>query len=76
MIDEKYQIEVYQNENGSFPFVDWEKKLSLQVRAIVSTRLGRLRKGNFGDCKAIKGKGTEGLYEPNSFWLWLLRISG
>lgn len=62
-MNEELQIEVYKQDNGSFPFIDWEKRLSLQGRAIVSTRLGRLRRGNFGDCKPIKGKGAEGLYE-------------
>ncbi len=44
---EEYQLEVYQRANGTFPFVEWESELSEKERAIVSTRLARLRQGNF-----------------------------
>lgn len=60
---EEFLIEVYQQDNGAFPFIQWENKLSAKERAIITTRLARLRQGNFGDCKSIKGKGAEGLYE-------------
>ena len=33
------------------------KKLNRTARGIISSRLVRIRLGNFGDCKSIKGKG-------------------
>lgn len=48
-------------ENGKCPYLDWEKKLDKQVRGDVRIRINRLRLGNFGDCKTIKG--LPGLYE-------------
>jgi putative addiction module killer protein len=48
-------------ENGKCPYLDWEQKLDKQVRGEVRVRINRLRLGNFGDCKTIKG--TTGLYE-------------
>lgn len=43
------------------PYLEWEAQLDKTVRAMVSIRINRLRLGNFGDCKTIKG--TPGLYE-------------
>lgn len=63
IMTEEYQIEVYKQNNGSFPFIDWERKLPSKERAIVSARLARIRQGNFGDCKPLKGKESKGLYE-------------
>jgi putative addiction module killer protein len=60
---EEFLIEVYRQDNGKFPFIEWEGRLPAKEKAIISTRLARLRQGNFGDCKSIKGKGAEGLYE-------------
>ena len=47
--------------NGKSPFLDWEKKLDKAVRGAARIRINRLRLGNFGDCKAIKG--ATGLFE-------------
>ena len=41
--------------NGKSPYVDWEKKLDKASRAAIRIRINRLRLGNFGDCKVIKG---------------------
>ncbi len=48
-------------DNGKCPYLEWEHKLDKTVRGAVRTRINRLRLGNFGDCKTIKG--TRGLYE-------------
>src|SRR5262245_40652719 len=48
-------------ENGKCPYLDWEQKLDKSVRGEVRVRINRLRLGNLGDCKNIKG--TTGLYE-------------
>jgi putative addiction module killer protein len=47
--------------NGKTPFLDWEERLDKTVRALVRVRINRLRVGNFGDCKPIKG--VTGVYE-------------
>ncbi len=55
------EIEFLELPNGKTPYLEWEKKLDKFVRAIARTRINRLRLGNFGDCKMIKG--TKSLYE-------------
>lgn len=57
----KIVIEIYETKNGRYPYVEWEAKLSKTIRAIVTTRLARMRIGNFGDCKSIQG--AKGIYE-------------
>ena len=48
-------------ENGKCPYLDWEQKLSKDIRGIVRIRINRIRLGNFGDCEPLKG--ITGLYE-------------
>jgi putative addiction module killer protein len=60
MKDEIY-IQIYKNTQGKCPYLQWESKLNSTTRAIVSTRLIRIRLGNFGDCKSIQG--MHGLFE-------------
>lgn len=56
----EYQLEYYQNESGNVPYQDWFVSLDdLKARAIVRTRLNRVRLGNFGDCKSV----GEGVHE-------------
>jgi len=59
------KILIYQTKNGRAPFSKWKDSLDEKTRAIVRTRIDRVRLGNFGDCKRIKdGNG-----------IWELRIS-
>ena len=51
------KIAIYTTASGKAPYSDWQNKLDLSVRAIVRTRVDRMRLGNFGDCKLIKGGG-------------------
>lgn len=37
------------------PFTDWLDDLDLKTQSVVHERLARVRLGNFGDCKPIKG---------------------
>lgn len=60
MTDE-FQIDLYETDAGKIPYIDWENHLPARDRAIITTRLVRIRKGNLGDCKPIKG--TNGVYE-------------
>lgn len=60
-MQEVYEIQYYEQDNGKSPFIDWEEDLTRQERAIVTTRLARVRKGNFGDNDFITG--SKSIYE-------------
>ena len=60
-MSEEFQIDVYETEKGKLPYSEWESNLSTKDRAVITTRLVRIRRGNFGDCKPIKG--MNGIYE-------------
>jgi putative addiction module killer protein len=60
-MNEEFQIDVYETSKGKLPYSEWENSLSAKDRAIITTRLVRIRQGNLGDCKPIKG--TPGVYE-------------
>jgi putative addiction module killer protein len=53
-MDEEYTIELYETEKGKCPYVEWERKLDVKIRAQVMRRIARIRLGNFGDCKPIE----------------------
>lgn len=53
------EIELYALPTGKEPFTEWESRLGKDVQAIVSTRLARIRGGNFGDSKSV----SNGVYE-------------
>ena len=38
---EVFEIDIYQTENWKLPYIEWENRLSLRDRAIVTTRLAR-----------------------------------
>lgn len=51
-------IENFVDEKGKSPFSKWLASLKdVQGRAIIRTRLNRIRLGNLGDCKSV-GKGV------------------
>ena len=52
-MNEEFQIDVYETEKGKLPYSEWESILSVKDRAVITTRLVRIRRGNFGDCKPI-----------------------
>src|SRR5580692_2917558 len=41
--------------NGGSPYLEWEHDLDESARAAARIRINRIRLGNFGDCKPIKG---------------------
>ena len=53
------ELELYALPSGKEPYTEWELRLSKDAQAIVSTRLARIRGGNFGDSKSI----SKGVYE-------------
>lgn len=58
---ELYHITLYKTDSGKIPYMDWEEGLSVRDRAIVTARLVRIRLGNLGDCKTLKG--ASGIHE-------------
>ena len=58
-------IFIYITKTGKKPFYNWQKKLNTNTRAIIRTRLDRVKLGNLGDSKAIK----------NGNGIWELRIN-
>ena len=51
----------YITSTGKVPFTLWLEELDANTKAIIRVRLGRVRLGNFGDCKPLKG--IQGLWE-------------
>jgi len=49
------KIVIYSTHTGKVPFSDWEDRLDTKTQAIIAGRLDRIRLGNFGDSKPIKG---------------------
>lgn len=54
-----YEILIYETASGNEPFNDWLDSLDNSVKGKVIARVDRLKKGLFGNAKALK----EGLYE-------------
>lgn len=52
---------VYTTSTGKEPFIQWLIDLDETTRAIIVTRLKRIRLGNFGDCKLLKS--ASGVWE-------------
>ena len=51
-----HDIEIYSTINGRLPFSEWINGLrDMPGRAIIRSRINRLRLGNFGDCKSVGG---------------------
>jgi putative addiction module killer protein len=59
------KIIIYSTSSGSEPYSKWEDKLDTKGQSVVKNRLDRIRLGNFGDAKIIKGCGE----------IWELRIN-
>jgi putative addiction module killer protein len=54
------RVEIYEKDGGKAPFVEWLESLAdARARALIKVRLDRVRLGNLGDCKALRG----GLFE-------------
>lgn len=54
-----YEILIYETASGNEPFNDWLDSLDNSVKGKVIARVDRLKKGLFGNAKALK----DGLYE-------------
>lgn len=58
---ETVKVIAYSTGAGKEPFDEWIHSLDKTARSIVSGRILRIRDGNFGVCKPIKG--FAGIYE-------------
>lgn len=55
------EIVIYATDTGKEPFFDWQDKLEKRMKAVVMSRLDRVRLGNFGDssvCSMLLGFGS------------------
>jgi putative addiction module killer protein len=52
---ERFDIEYYETDTGKCPYLEWEGKLTMELRAQIRKRLNRVRLGNFGDINHIEG---------------------
>ena len=48
-------IQLYETASNNCPYLQWKSRLSKKARAIITARLARIRIGNLGDSKPIKG---------------------
>lgn len=54
MESREQDVQTYETEDGRVPFNTWLEGLrDTKTRAIVRTRINRVRLGNFGDCKSV-----------------------
>jgi len=60
-MDEIIEIEYYETDSGTSPYLEWEAELSRDLRSQVHKRLNRVRLGNLGDINSIDGESS--LYE-------------
>jgi len=57
----KIKIKFFETITGKQPFMEWVNKLDVKTKTVVTVRMGRVRAGNLGDCKQIKGQ--RGIWE-------------
>lgn len=59
---ERYEVRVYETENGKAPFQDWLDGIkSAEAKTQIVARIRRASLGNFGDWKSLAG--TSGISE-------------
>ena len=47
------KIAIYSTPSGKAPFSEWQNTLDIPTRALIKTRISRVKLGNFGDCKSV-----------------------
>jgi putative addiction module killer protein len=52
-MESKFEIELFINETGREPFVDWIKSLEYEAQKRIAARMERIKLGNFGDHKNL-----------------------
>ena len=59
-----YELVAFHDRSGASPYMVWLDSLDRNTRERVLSRVGRLKRGQFGDFKALEG----GLYELRLFF--------
>lgn len=54
------ELQIYTTSTGKAPYEEWFSSLDRQTRLRITSRLGRIQAGNFGDAKAV-GEGVSEL---------------
>jgi putative addiction module killer protein len=49
------KIRIYSTDTGKEPYAEWEDRLDKITRAVVKSRLERVKIGNFGNARRIEG---------------------
>lgn len=57
----KIKVFIFASETGKVPYTDWLDDLDPMTRAVIRSRIDRVRLGNLGDCKLLKN--VKGIYE-------------
>ena len=52
----EHRIQIYKTSSGKTPYLSWEAKLSAEVKCGVLAALNKIRRGNMGAVKSLKGK--------------------
>jgi putative addiction module killer protein len=55
------KVVTFISDSGKEPFMTWLNRLDSSIQGIILARIARVRLGNFGDCKQIKG--SKGVWE-------------
>lgn len=59
-----YSVSILRLASDDCPYLDWLETLDWKMQERISARVARMKKGQFGDCKAI----DRGLYELRLFF--------
>jgi putative addiction module killer protein len=47
------EVSYLEMDDGTCPYLEWERQLDTTARGAVRIRINRIRLGNFGDCKSV-----------------------
>lgn len=59
-----YEVLVFRHASDDSPYLDWLESLDWKMQERISARVARMKKGQFGDCKAL----DRSLYELRLFF--------
>jgi putative addiction module killer protein len=59
-----YEVLVFEDRTGRSPYLEWLEALDWKTQERIVARVARMRRGQFGDCKAISSR----LYELRLFF--------
>ncbi len=59
-----YEVLIFRHASDESPYLDWLESLDWKMQERISSRVARMKKGQFGDCKAL----APSLYELRLFF--------